>query len=428
VTVRLRAFRFCVLYFGLYILTTQIFVEMFLGVNGDSGVFPALGTIWPLRQLTIWTAARVFHVTAPLVIDGSGSGDKIFDWVQAFCLLAVALAGTIVWSAVDRTRRHDDGVAKWFHLLVRLALGTTMVAYGMMKVIPTQMPALLLTQLVEPFGHFSPMGVIWATIAAAPAYETATGCAELLGGTLLLIPPTATIGALITLAAMLQVFVLNMTYDVPVKLFSFHLILLAVVLLAPQARRLVDALVLDRAVPQSKARPLFRTGRANTLVLAAQCVFAVYIVVVNFYEVRAGWREYGAGKPKSPLYGIWDVADMTIDGVVHPALLTDLDRWRRVIFDSAGGGDFGGIQRADDTVTYYRARIDSAARTIVLTTRSDSRWTARFSFERPVPSRLLLAGDLNGHAVHLGLTLVDQTRFLLLTRGFHWIQEYPFNR
>jgi hypothetical protein len=26
------------------------------------------------------------------------------------------------------------------------------------------------------------------------------------------------------------------------------------------------------------------------------------------------------------------------------------------------------------------------------------------------------------------LQLVDLTKFLLINRGFHWIQEYPFNR
>jgi hypothetical protein len=30
--------------------------------------------------------------------------------------------------------------------------------------------------------------------------------------------------------------------------------------------------------------------------------------------------------------------------------------------------------------------------------------------------------------IHAELTLVDPNSFLLVTRGFHWIQEFPFNR
>jgi hypothetical protein len=61
-------------------------------------------------------------------------------------------------------------------------------------------------------------------MGSAPAYEIFTGCAEVAGGLLLIVPRTATLGALISLADMIQVFTLNMTYDVPVKLFAFHLI------------------------------------------------------------------------------------------------------------------------------------------------------------------------------------------------------------
>ena len=38
---------------------------------------------------------------------------------------------------------------------------------------------------------------------------------------------------------------LNMTYDVPVKLFSFHLFVMSLVLIAPYARRMSD-LVFDK--------------------------------------------------------------------------------------------------------------------------------------------------------------------------------------
>lgn len=41
----------------------------------------------------------------------------------------------------------------------------------MVKAIPLQMPAPNLTRLLEPFGHFSPMGVLWHSIGASRGYE-----------------------------------------------------------------------------------------------------------------------------------------------------------------------------------------------------------------------------------------------------------------
>ena len=42
-----------------------------------------------------------------------------------------------------------------------------MVSYGMVKAIPLQMPSPSLTRLLEPYGNFSPMGVLWASVGAS---------------------------------------------------------------------------------------------------------------------------------------------------------------------------------------------------------------------------------------------------------------------
>jgi hypothetical protein len=106
------------------------------------------------------------------------------------------------------------------------------------KAVPLQMPFPFLTRLVEAYGNFSPMGNLWAFVGASRPYESFVGCAEMLGGLLLIVPRTTILGALVSLADLTQVFVLNMTYDVPVKLLSFHLLLMALFLLAPDLRRL----------------------------------------------------------------------------------------------------------------------------------------------------------------------------------------------
>ena len=35
---------------------------------------------------------------------------------------------------------------------------------------------------------------------------------------------------------------------------------------------------------------------------------------------------------------------------------------------------------------------------------------------------------IDGHKTHIQLRLRDRNKFLLVNRGFHWIQEYPYNR
>ena len=232
------AFRFSLVYLGLYCLATQIIANLFTAFGKRSD----LATLWPLRPVISWTAAHIFHVNAPLsaFFEGnSGTSDDMFGWVMTFCLLVIATAATVVWSLLDRSRENYAELHKWFRLFVRFALAGTMIGYGFVKVIPTQMSYPTLIRLVQPFGSLSPMGVLWNFMGSSPAYEIFTGCAQIAAGLLLIVPRTVTFGALISLADMILVFVLNMTYDVPVKLFAFHLILLSCFLLAPDVPRLV---------------------------------------------------------------------------------------------------------------------------------------------------------------------------------------------
>jgi uncharacterized membrane protein YphA (DoxX/SURF4 family) len=415
-------FRFCFVYLGLFCLSQQILGGLIPIPKVD---FPDLARLWPMRQIVFWTAAHVFHVTQPLVYQGSGSGDKTFDWVLAFCLLIIAAAATSLWSVLDRRRENYGTLYKWFRLFIRFALATELLLYGLDKVIPLQMPYPPLTRLLEPFHDFSPMGVLWYSIGASRSYEIFAGCAEVLGGVLLIFPRTTTLGALVALADMTQVFMLNMTYDVPVKLFSFHLLLMAVFLLAPEFERLADFFFRNRTAGPSAQAELFRTRRANRIALAAQIFLGLWVIGNNLYGGWDAWHTFGGGHPKSSLYGIWDVAELSIDGQVRSPLLTDYDRWHRAVFDFP---DRVAFQRMDDTFARYGATISDKDKTIALTKDSDKNWRANFTFQHVGENGLILDGDMDSHKMHMQLQLVDLKKFVLLSRGFHWIQEYPFNR
>jgi uncharacterized membrane protein YphA (DoxX/SURF4 family) len=415
-------FRICFVYLGLFCLSQQILGGLFPIPKVD---FPDLARLWPMRQIVFWTAAHIFHVTQPLVYKGSGSGDKTFDWVLAFCLLVIAAAATCVWSVLDRRRENYATLYKWFRLFLRFALATEMFLYGIDKVIPLQMPFPSLVRLLEPFHDFSPMGVLWYSVGASPAYEIFAGCAEMLGGVLLIFPRTTMLGALVALADLTQIFILNMTYDIPVKLFSFHLLLMAVFLLAPEFERLADFFFRNRTAGPSTQAELFRTRRANRIALAAQILLGLWVIGNNLYSGWEGWHTYGGGRQKSALYGIWDVSELSIDGQVRSPLVTDYDRWHRAVFDAPNQAVF---QRMDDTFARYGATINGGEKTIALTKGDDKNWKANFTFQRVGENELILDGNMDSHKIHMQLQLVDRNKFVLVSRGFHWIQEYPFNR
>lgn len=397
------AFRFWSIYFALYVCTTQM-----LGA-----LIPFLpfhpGWVGPSRWLVEAVARNVFGVQT-LVVTGSGSGDKTYDWVHAFTYLVITAMLTLVWTIVARSQPNHETAHRRFRLFLRYALGASLLGYGAAKFIPLQMQFPGLNRLLEPYGHFSPMGVLWASIGASPSYEIFTGVAEATAGLLLFVPFTATLGALLALICVVQVFMLNMTYDVPVKLFSFHLVLMSIYLLGPDIRRLSNV--------------VFTFGGTSRKLVVAQIVLAMLLVGQATWGSMQAWSMFGGGAPKSPLYGIWNVTYMSIDGVERAPLVTDFDRWRRVTFDRPTQMSF---QRMDDTFVIYPVKIDTAAKSVTSTSPSDATWKA-LAYEQPSPQQLTLSGEMYGRKIEMRLDLFPRESFPLVTRGFNWVQEFPFNR
>jgi uncharacterized membrane protein YphA (DoxX/SURF4 family) len=416
------AFRFCFVYFGLYCLTTQIILG-FAPLPSLQDL-PDPSTLPPMRQLVYWTAAHVFHVKTQLVNSGSGSGDKTWDWTLMFCLLVISLLATLIWSALDHRRPNYVTLHKWFRLALRFALASSMLSYGMAKVVPLQMSFPYLYRLLEPYGNRSPMGVLWDSIGASPGYEIFAGCAELFGGLLLLFPRTTLLGAVVCLADMIQVFMLNMTYDVPVKLLSFHFIIMSLVLLAPHARRLVNFFFANHEVQPSTEPAIGRTRKTPRLALALQAALGLWLLGANVYNSWKSWYLFGGGRPKSVLYGIWDIEEFSQDGKLRAPLLTDNDRFRRAVFDFTDSVTF---EKMDNTFISYGTAIDDARKTMNLDKGSDKNFKATLAYQRD-GDQLTLDGDFDKHKLHLKLHRIDHTKFSLINRGFHWIQEYPFNR
>ncbi|MGW4097814.1 DoxX family protein [Mycobacterium sp. NPDC004974] len=422
------AFRFCVVYIGLYcVLTTYIPFEL-LGILGRS-VRSGPWIVSLTDPVTGWVGRTFFGVDAVLHED-SGAGDQTAIWVLVFCILVAAVVATAVWTAVDRRTSHPRLLA-WFTLLLRLCLGGQMLSFGFAKLIPTQMPGPTLAQMLQPYGSFSPMSVLWLQVGSSYPYEMALGAAEVLAGLLLFVPRTAVLGAALSLASMTQVLLMNMTFDVPEKLLSSHLLLISLVLLAPYLRRLVNVFVLQRGCEPLAQAPLFTDNRKNRIAAWVQVTIGIWVAFGGGFDRWVVWQDqYGAASPKSELYGIWDVRDFTLDGQPVPPLTTDENRWQRIVFDDPGAATY---QQMNGELVPVHADFlaDGQLELTTLTNTTggkDGRGPpfATLSAEQPTPDRLLLHGNLRDRPVAINLERVDPNSLTLRSRGFHWVQDYAY--
>lgn len=418
------AFRFTVAYLGLFYLWMAQITFVFVGVLFE--LLPDDAIAWQILALapvSSWIGEQVFGVEAEVVLNGSG--DMAALWIQCGLVLVAALVVTVVWSVLDRRRQAYPRLAAWALTGLRLAVGGQMLFYGFAKLIPTQMAEPGLIALLTRVGDLSPMAMLWTQVGSSPAYEIALGAAEVLGGLLLFWPRTATVGAMISVISMAQVFLLNLTFDVPVKLLSGHLLLMSLVLLIPQARRLANVLVLERDSGPMTQPELFRSPRGNRWATVVQVAVGLWLVAGCVYTGVQNWNEYGGGAPKPELYGIWDVTEFTADGESLPPLRTDEVRWQRLIVDT----DLSAVQHMNDRFALASAAVDPAAGTLAVTLAArepDSAPYATFTVEQPSDEQLILRGEVDGTPSTLTLTRFDHEQFPLRSTGFRWVQNEAY--
>jgi uncharacterized membrane protein YphA (DoxX/SURF4 family) len=406
------AFRFLFSYFLLYIFPGAVG-----SLGADMPNNDAYRRMW--HAIVPWVGENLLHLHGDMREVANGSGDQLYDYILLLCLVVVAMVATLIWSWIDRKRTNYDQLYQWLRLFVRLTLAVAMISYGANKLFRMQFPEPPLYRFVDYYGNSSPAGLLWAFMGMSRAYSLFGGIAEMAGGLLLIVPRLTTLGALVTFAVMSNVWMLNFCYDVPRKIYSTHLVLMSLFLLLPEVQRLIDFFLLNRRTEPSPTVPLLKDKQLNRWAFLLQFVIGVAALGYCLNQAHGNAVKFATYVP-APLRGIWAVDEFTVNGVVQPPLLTDTDRWQRVIFDMP---DVFFFQRMDSQIKILSLHLDQAKKTFTLTAPSEPQWKASFAYEVPEANTMVLDGDLNGLHLKINMHRTPMDQFLLLNRGLNMINQ-----
>jgi hypothetical protein len=227
--------------------------------------------------------AKLFHIRKVLV-SPAGSGDTSWSWALQWLYIVVAFAGCLIWSFFDRKRKNYIELNYWLCLTVRYYVIMIAFSYGLSKVFPLQMPFPNQSQLATPLGDFLPMRLSWMFMGYSGAYQIFSGFMEVLAGSLLLYRKTATMGALLALAVFSNVMMMNLSYDIPVKIFSMNIVLFCLYLLANEYNRILSFFVLNKPAVLSSIYHFTYTKRWMRITrVILKIAFIAYTVVFYFY-------------------------------------------------------------------------------------------------------------------------------------------------
>jgi hypothetical protein len=403
-------FRLWCVYFVMCLLPfTTVFLE---GVGLWPRIANAVGR-WPITHVLGWP-----EHSASIRIPGT---DFLPDYLAMVALALFSVVLAIAWSLFDRDRPSYPRMFLWVHTTVRFVLASLMFWYGWGKILPAQFGAdVSLSRLPLPVAQLTPMDLLWAFMSASRPYAIFAGMTEFAGGLLLLTRRAAMAGALISVAAMANVLMLNLAYDVNVKLPASVMLAMALFLLAPHATRLGRLFLFNRPTSPAPLPALFSNPRTDRIGRAVGAVIAVLIVYWAHGQAHV-FADDNRAASQEPLYGIWMVEETTKNSVVAPPMLSDETLWRYMIVD-----DGMQVVTMSDAVTAYRSKIDSAARTIAFSPRPPAPGAApgramsfRFSQADREHLELRRLGD-DGIALVMRLRRIDPTTYPLVAHKHAW--------
>ncbi len=410
-------FRYLFVFFTLIIFPFPLNI-----IPGSEVVFDNYNDAW--TAIINFTGNILVGLEEPLELSFTGSGDKLYDWLWYASVIGLTLIIGTAFNIIDFKRANYETLKKWFLLFVCYYLAYYMFVYGIIKLFYLQFGPPSMERLFQTFGQASPMRLMWTFMGFSQTYTVFAGASETVGGLLLLFRRTRTLGGLVAAGVMFNVFMMNMSFDIPVKLFSFQLMLIGFYVASQDAGRLINFFLLNRDVPPAKMSPLVHTVRAKWILLGCQVLFAGYV----FYDMTSSslerQKQYGHLREKSTLYGVYNVNTFLHNGDTLPPLLTDEYRWKRLLLDYPS---FSTVVHMNDHVTRYQTKIDTAVQTITF-----SEWGDTVNFYDMkytlLEDTLRVNGVLMGDTLNVQLINYDMDRFGLLNRGFNWVNEVPYNR
>lgn len=372
----------------------------------------------------VHNANHLFLHVRPVLVPLNGSGDTSYGWAALWTYCSIALVGGIIWSAIDRRRPAYRQLNYWLCVVLRYYLALTALSYGIAKLFLTQMPFPNTSELATPLGDFLPMRLSWMFIGYSAPYQFFSGLMECFVGLLLLYRRTATLGAMLAFGVFLNVAMLNLHYDIPVKIFSLEMVAVSLYLLANEWQRISCFFLLNRPADVCSIyhyplrRRWMRIGR-----IVLKCSFLILAIGLTTQQVMELSAYYNSNQREVLAPGLYDVSAYSINGVALSP--SDSLRWDNIALD---GKRSGSIKTADTSFDrqygrrYFVYDVDSVKHTMEFRRQSDDSLMASLHYFQPDTETIVLSGIYKGDSLRI-LLKRNRHRFQLAERQFHWLSE-----
>jgi len=348
------------------------------------------------------------------------------DWGLVFI---IAIAGTILWTLIDKKTRNYDKLYYWLRVLIRYRLAIAVIGYGFLKLFAIQAPYPSLSSLNTPYGDFSSWKLFSLSLGIVPGYQSFLGAVELLAGLLLLNRRTTVIGATIIIFFTGNVFMSNLAYEGGETVYSFYLVTLALFLVLYDLERIINLIILHKPAKPT-VHPINLKKQEQTGRIVLKSIFIFVFVLLNGFSVYKSSLNGGYHFSHQPglksLQGLYTVTDFKFNGQTLPYSLTDPIRWQNVVFEkwaslsikvnknyqlinhpveSIPDKEADGTFEQDGTVgrQYYAYKADTSNQNLFIKPIATNEKGSNLHYSLQADSTVLLTGVIDGNQIEARL-------------------------
>lgn len=381
-------------------------------------LFALLGMVfipYPFHLLPVQSQVAHFLFGGLLnTLTGSSASPAITSdtiWMYLLVLVLFVLSITLSFLARFIKAEYLPKIEALVLSLCAWYLSLQLMKYGMDKVLKTQFYLPEPNILYTPFGMLDQDILYWSTIGTSRSYNLFLGIIELLAAGLLLFKRTRLMGALAAWLLMINVVMVNFSFDISVKLFSLFLLFLSLMVLLPHARYLWKAL-LHRPLPLTSQQPVtvithpfwratLKTGVAGVLILESAYALVMYGVA------------NGDATPRPALHGAYET--MQVSGGA-PGDFIRFENVKRLFVHRKG---YLILQYQNDRMKDYKLTVNDAER-ITLTNYEGRHMTLSYAAHDSVLS-LIYPPAVGAYSI--STKALNWKKLPALQSRFHWMSD-----
>jgi len=301
----------------------------------------------------------------------------------------------------------------YFRIFIAYYLALILFKYGFDKMFKHQFyfpePNILFT----PLNQLSKDILFWSSMGTSYVYSVFSGLIELLPAVLLLHKKTRLLGGVIALGVLVNVVMINFGFDISVKVYSLFLVLLSVVIISLDGKRLYQLFtnkIVDNRVVEKEfdsKQSIFKYALIKSIVIGLILFESIgpYVKTQNFNDDIF---------TKPYLNGAYSVVESNTNGM----------NIKRVFFHRK---QYFIIQFTNDTFESFQLAFAEDKRSIIITNENDSTLYYQLSIHHE-GQILNLEGELKGYYILIKTRKEDVKLKPIANDRFHWTFDSVFEK